>query len=164
MRHLSELANRWRPPDSLAFFPTGALDELDNQILGTGSITISGRFATQRSDGLSGVTGASFPVSTLTLDSLSTIRYERTSGSQTVTGRNDYGNVEVAEASSKSLSANTRIRGSLALVTSSCEEISRQTQARQSWNSLMCWREKSAKPQEIPLYLSYFDDDESAIS
>ncbi|MGQ9806135.1 MAG: T9SS type A sorting domain-containing protein, partial [Chlorobiales bacterium] len=108
-------------PDSLAIFPTGALDGLNNQILGTGSITISGRFVTQRSDGLSGATGAAIPNATLTLDSLSTIRYEASSGSQTVTGRNDYGNVEVAGASSKALSANTRIRGSLVLVASTLD-------------------------------------------
>ncbi|MFQ3609800.1 MAG: fibronectin type III domain-containing protein, partial [Chloroherpetonaceae bacterium] len=108
-------------PDSLVVFTTGALDGLDNQILGTGFITIRGRFVTQRQDGLSGVAGAAFPSASFTLDSLSTIRYERTSGTQTVTGRNDYGSVEVAGASAKSLSGNTLIRGSLVLVASTLD-------------------------------------------
>ncbi|MFQ3598822.1 MAG: hypothetical protein SNJ66_10860, partial [Chloroherpetonaceae bacterium] len=108
-------------PDSLVVFTTGALDGLDNQILGTGFITIRGRFVTQRQDGLSGVAGAAFPSASFTLDSLSTIRYERASGSQTVTARNDYGNVEVAGGSSKSLSGNTLIRGSLVLVASTLD-------------------------------------------
>jgi hypothetical protein len=105
-------------PDSLAILLAGALDGLDRQILGTGFINIRGRFVTQRQDGLSGVAGAAFPSATFTLDSLSTIRYERASGTQTVTGRNDYGNVELAGSSSKSLSANTLVRGSLVLVAS----------------------------------------------
>ncbi len=108
-------------PDSLVVFANGALDGLDHQILGTGFITIRGRFVTQREGGLSGNPNAAFPSATFTLDSLSTIRYERASGSQTVTGRNDYGNVEVAGTSSKSLSGNTLIRGSLTLVASTLD-------------------------------------------
>jgi len=79
-------------PANLVVFAAGALDGLDNQILGTGSMTITGRLVTQRKGGLSGNSNALFPSATFTLDSLSTIRYERPSGTQTVTGRNDYGN------------------------------------------------------------------------
>jgi hypothetical protein len=105
-------------PTNLVIFAAGALDGLDNQILGTGSMTITGRLVTQREGGLSGNSNALFPSATFTLDSLSTIRYERPSGTQTVTGRNDYGNVEIAGSSSKSLDGNALIRASLRLVAS----------------------------------------------
>jgi hypothetical protein len=105
-------------PTNLIIFAAGALDGLDNQILGTGSMTITGRLVTQREGGLSGNSNALFPSATFTLDSLSTIRYERPSGTQTVTGRNDYGNVEIAGSSSKSLDGNALIRASLRLVAS----------------------------------------------
>ena len=108
-------------PTNLVVFAAGALDGLDNQILGTGSMTITGRLVTQREGGLSGNSNALFPSATFTLDSLSTIRYERPSGTQTVTGRNDYGNVEIAGSSSKSLDGNTIIRGSLVLAASTLD-------------------------------------------
>jgi hypothetical protein len=108
-------------PTNLVIFAAGALDGLDNQILGTGSMTITGRLVTQREGGLSGNSNALFPSATFTLDSLSTIRYERPSGTQTVTGRNDYGNVEIAGSSSKSLDGNTIIRGSLFLAASTLD-------------------------------------------
>ncbi len=109
-------------PDSLAILPTGALDGLNNQILGTGSMTIRGRFVTQRQDGLSGTANAAFPSASFTLDSLSTIRYERASGTQSVTARTDYGNLEVAGGSSKSFTTGAiLIRGTLTLVASTLD-------------------------------------------
>lgn len=108
-------------PDNFQLLATGALDALNRQILGTGNMTILGRLITQRTGGLSDDPNALFPSATFTLDSLSTIRYEAPSGTQTVTGRNDYGNVEIAGGSNKSLNGNTIIRGSLVLVDSTLD-------------------------------------------
>lgn len=82
---------------------------------GTASVTINGTFETEDLDGLSGSSSTTIDnsIGTITLGSSSTIGYTASSGTQSITERDDYANLSLSGNASKTMSGTPEVSGNL---------------------------------------------------